>query len=145
MAEPKDPQAKSPKQAEPAKPLTPAAAKAALTEAQSTLEKHVARLKKQFAYNLKLAQDRQAFAIKELATIEAVQKKLAMFRSHLTGSHHFNNMALLVRVYEAVKDLMDFEVMAYTHNLALLDAENLEELPAFKVPTEDAEYLEARC
>lgn len=134
-----------PKTKKPEKELTAQEAQKKLTEAQGQLENKVAKLKKQFAYNLKLAQDREAYATKELATIEAVQKKLAAFRQHLAGSHHFNNMALLSRVYQGVKELMAIEIAAHQHNLALLEAGTLEENPPFKVPAEDAEYIEARC
>lgn len=134
-----------PKTKKPEKELTAEEAQKRLTEAQGQLENKVAKLKKQFAYNLKLAQDREAYATKELATIDAVQKKLAAFRQHLAGSHHFNNMALLSRVYQGVKEMMAFEIAAHQHNLALLEAGTLEENPPFKVPAEDAEYIEARC
>lgn len=143
-------QAKAPAPAKPAasaKPLTPEEAKQKLAEAQGSLTSQVAKLKKQFAYNQKLAQDRLDYATKELATIEAVQKKLAAFRQHLAGSHHFNNMSLLGRVYEGVREMMTIELAAHTHNLELLEAasETVEEAPAFRVPIEEAEYLEARC
>ncbi|MFN3429788.1 MAG: hypothetical protein ACK46X_07530 [Candidatus Sericytochromatia bacterium] len=143
-----EPRSKKPTAPTPDKPkeLTPEEAKQKLADTQGALSAQVAKLKKQFTYNQKLAQDRLDFAVKELATIEGIQKKLAAFRQHLAGSHHFNNMSLLARVYEAVKEMMTIELAAHQHNLEVLESESpLEEKPAFRVPVEDAEYLEARC
>jgi hypothetical protein len=128
-------------------------ARAKLEEAVAYVGKQVSKAKKQFAYNIKLAQDRLAYANKEVEGAKEMRSKLEPHRADPEGAHHYNNSELLVRVYSATKRMMELEVGIHKHNLAVV--EDLEkkgeeapdtitgELP-LRYPDQDPDYLEAR-
>jgi hypothetical protein len=114
-------------------------------EAQATLKKTLAKARKQFAYNLKLAQDRLEDADRELGRLQPRRAKLAEFKHDPELAVHYTNIELLTRIYQSAKRMMEIQVACQTHNLALVDAETLPEKLEYRNPESSLDYMEARA
>jgi hypothetical protein len=115
-----------------------------LAEAQAFLAKQVQRGKKQFAYNIKLAKDRLAYATRELAEVEGKGKALEPVRDRPEGAYHATNMELLRHAYASMKRMMEIQLEANQHNLAIVETDPMPTNPAYRVPDQELNYLEAR-
>lgn len=115
-----------------------------LAEAQAGLARTVQKGKKQFAYAVKLAQDRLSYAKLELAVVEEKWKSLLPFQEHPEGAYHATNMELLRHGYASMKRMAEILLAANQHNLAIVEADPMPTNPAYRVPEQELEYLEAR-
>lgn len=128
-------------------------ARAKLEEAVAFVGKQLTKGKKQFAYNIKLAQDRLAFATKEMEGARELRGKLEPHKNDPEGGMHHQNAELLFRIYGALKRMMEIEVNIHKHNLAALEElekagqespDAISDELALRYPEKDADYLEAR-
>lgn len=130
-------------------PRTPALsdeeARKQFDEAQADLKKTIARARKQFAYNLKLAQDRLEDAKRELERLQPRRVELAPFKDHPEGASHYTNVELLTRIYAATQRMMEVQIACQQYNLAIVEGESIPERPDYRNPEKDVDYLEARA
>lgn len=116
-----------------------------LAEAHSALARQVQKGKKQFAYAIKLAQDRLAYAQEELAVVEAQWKALQAHQEHPEGAYHATNMELLRHGYASMKRIAEILLAANQHNLAIVESEAMPANPVYRIPEQELDYLEARA
>lgn len=116
-----------------------------LDDAQALLKKQVGKARKQFSYNLKLAQDRLDDATREMEALQPRRVALAPFKDDPEGVYHYTNVELLNRVYASVKRMMEVQVACHRHNLAIVEAEAMPERPDYRFPEKELDYMEARA
>jgi hypothetical protein len=125
--------------------LTEEEARKQFEDAQAALKKTIGKARKQFAYNLKLAQDRLEDATRELDRLQPRRVELAPMKDHPEVAVHYTNIELLTRIYSAAKRMMEIQVACQQHNLAVVEAESIPERPEFRNPETHLDYMEARA
>jgi hypothetical protein len=116
-----------------------------LDDAQALLKKQIGKARKQFSYNLKLAQDRLDDATREMEALQPRRVALAPFKDDPEGVFHYTNVELLNRVYASVKRMMEVQVACHKHNLAIVEADAMPERPDYRFPEKELDYMEARA
>lgn len=119
-------------------------AKRKLAEAQAYLLKEADRGRKQFAFNVKSAQDRLAFARKELAELDDRRTKLLAHQQKAGADYLLANVDVLRLVFSSVAMMMDETIACNRHNLELVSSEQLPEQAVFRVPQHEGAFLYAR-
>jgi hypothetical protein len=119
-------------------------AKQKLAELQAQLEKQVAKAKQVFGQNVKLADERHKYASEKLAEIEELRDQLKAHEDSEEGKFHLLNTELLVRVFGAMKTMMEIEKSAALANIAIVESEQVLQEPTYAVPAKNALFLEAR-
>lgn len=125
--------------------LTDEAAREQLEAAQAELKKQLGKARKQFAYNLKLAQDRLTDAERELTGLRPKLEALEPFKNHPEGALSYANVALLTRIYAATRRMMEVQVACHQHNLAIVEGETIPERPEYRFPERELDHMEARA
>ncbi|HEY9720988.1 MAG TPA: hypothetical protein V6D47_03190 [Oscillatoriaceae cyanobacterium] len=117
--------------------LSDAELQAKLEEAKANLAKQMQRARKQFAYNVKLSRDRLAYAESELRQSEEAWAKAK-------GTPEAVTAELLRHVNASYRRMMQIQLKANEHNLAVAETEPVPEQPLYVDPQADLDYLEAR-
>jgi hypothetical protein len=125
--------------------LTEEEARKQFEAAQAELKKQIGKARKQFGYNLKLAQDRLEDANRELERLQPRREELAPLKDHPDVAVHYTNVELLTRIYSAARRMMEIQVACHQHNVAIVEAESVPERPEYRNPEKDVAYLEARA
>jgi hypothetical protein len=115
-----------------------------LAQMKADLERQLGKARRQWGYNVQLAEQRLAHATKELDRLEALRAELAPYKDTAGGQPHYQRVRLLYHVYAAVRELMLTQLQANRYNLGLLQAESLSPELAFRIPDEEPAYLLAR-
>lgn len=129
---------------DPQRPATDDADRRKAAEVRAELDATVARAKQAFQHHVKQARERLAYAEGRLRLWEDRRQQLAGLEGDQRGAFHLQNAKLLVRMYEAMRRMLEVEAAAHQANLDVVGTDDVPDYLALRSPDDDPAYHESR-